>query len=245
MKLLRAGLVMVALALLVPHLGAQADAVFPIVADFDADSTTMTYVLFDQPRSGNANLKTSGSSATVTAASGTPFDAVAVGDEIFVRDGPTDGLVRYVRDKASGASITVNSAVNWSANGATGFGFSYRTLRTGTGDTAGWFNVSRWKRRKEVWFGVEQLVATGGVLFQVDCITGAPAAKPTKVYPQGSTAGCDNGTFTAAGAASRCVVVMDLDATRCRFGVKIVTADDGDDLTTNREDIHAEFHGVE
>jgi len=214
---------------------------FPIIADFDADSTTMTYVLFDPPRSGTANIKTTGSSATVDAASGTPFAAVAVGDEIFVRDVDATAQVRYVRAKASSIQITVNAAVNWSGNGSTGYGFTYRTFRSGTGADAGWFQVGGAFSRRNIYFGLEQVNATGGVAFQIDCIMGAPAAKPTLVYPPGGSTACETGTLTTA--PTRCLVVLSLGAQRCRLGAKIVTADDGDDLTTNREDVHAEFMG--
>ncbi len=237
-------LALILAALALPQVGSPASQaiVFSIVNKFDSDSATLTYAVFTRATDGTVNIKTTGSSATVDAVSGTPFATVAAGDELFCRDAEPDAQRRYVVAKASGAQITVNAAVDWSRAG--GYQFSYRTLLTGTGAGAGWFGVGN-LADKTFSFGVEQLVATD-VKIRLECITDAPGAQPITIYPPAGGSGqCGTGTITVPGATARCAYALaGLTVSRCRFGV-ITDVDDGDDTGANREDIWAQFSGVE
>jgi hypothetical protein len=234
-----------------PPLQAQAAQVsFPIVSDHDFDSGTMTYCLLSSIKDATSlgNIKTTGATATVDAATGTPFTAIAPGDTITVQPGSNNfAQVRYVVTKASSAQITVNDpATDWSGAGSTGYPWSYRNLTCGTSDSAGWFNVSDYRTRT-VHFSIEQLVVSAGsVAVQIDCKGSNNWDKPTRVYPPSAPASvgqCDTGLFTVAGATARCEVVLssDLEASACRFGVSLT--DDGGDTGTNRERITASFTG--
>lgn len=218
---------------------AGGDSSVSVVSKWDLASVgTIQYAIFGPRVDGTNYITTSGSSTTVTAVTGSPFTPVLVGDELFVRDGPTDGLRRYVTAKASGVSITVDTAVDWSRAG--GYFFSYRPLRAGTGDDAGWFGVTG-VFDKTISFGLETINATGGIQVQIDCIANGVGTKPVKVYPPISGTGqCGTGLFTVAGITARCDYPISAYTTgRCRFGAKIVTAD------TGVQDIWAVFSGIE
>lgn len=93
---------------------------------------------------GTSRVKTVGSNTTVTefTAGALPFANLAVGDMLMVRRiaGATVVTDRVsITAKASGASITVSSAVDWSATG--GLEFSWLDLTCGTAAADGWFYV--------------------------------------------------------------------------------------------------------
>lgn len=221
----------------------------PIVSNHDFDSATMTYAVLSPSKEviGLNKIKTTGSSATVDAASGTPFADVAAGDEITVLPigGANSAVVFYVLTRASSTQITADRAIDLSGNGATGYSFSFRTLTKGTADDVGWFEVSDGWTSRQITFQVEQLsLLSGSLAVQIDCKGASPWAKPTKVYPPvGLTGQCGTGLFTVAGATARCAYVLALEErwSACRFGVSLT--DDANDLTTNLEKVTAWFEG--
>lgn len=221
----------------------------PIVLNHDFDDATATYCLlgpsYDSSSKGLGNLKTTGSSATVAAASGTPFAGMAKGTVITVTPGA--GAIpneRYVLVPTSSTALTVNAAVDWSGNGATGFPFTYRNLTCGTGAGAGWFNVSGFTT-KAIHFQIEQLaVASGSVAVTIQCKGQNIWSAPTPVYPPSAAASsgqCDTGLFTTAGATARCIVPLAFETSVCRLGVTLT--DDAGDLTTNLEQVSATLEG--
>lgn len=230
-----------------PGAFAQAQVVRPIVSNHDFDSATVTYALLSESRPviGDTKIKTTGSSATVVAAgAGTPFADVAAGDEITVQPagGANTAVVFYVLARASGTSITADRAVNLSGNGATGYSFTFRHLVTGTAADVGWFPVGGYTSRT-IHFWIPQLaVASGSLAVKIDCKASSPWAVPTPVYPPASGTGqCWTGLFTVAGATARCAFVLAVEEkySACRFGVSLT--DDGNDLTTNLEQVTAIF----
>jgi hypothetical protein len=122
--------------------------------------------LFDPPQTALGQAKTSGSSTTVTAVTGigndTPFSVLGVGDEIYL-NGPSIAYVGTVTAKASGSSITVDTAVNL---GTGGTGFMYRTLTCGYGDTFGWQRVYAGKAGVSI--SVISATAVGGINWDIE-----------------------------------------------------------------------------
>lgn len=94
-----------------------------------------------QPVQGRNGVQTAGASTTVTATDGTPFDAVTVGAIIvFCSPRPDGKIVRTVTAKASGSSITVDTAVTLAA----GTAFFFWPFKSGTTVDDGWHNVNAW-----------------------------------------------------------------------------------------------------
>jgi hypothetical protein len=73
-----------------------------------------------------------------------------------------------VTAKASTSSITVNTAVDLSANSGTGFPFTIRHQTCDYSDDSGWVNVGGLDEPL-VYIGVNALTATGGVDYSIEC----------------------------------------------------------------------------
>lgn len=203
----------------------------PIVAAYDLSSTSYTYPLLGNPVNGSANIKTSGSSATVTAASGTPFANVAVGDEITVQTSTSTRVTRAVTARASETSITVSSAADLSGNSTTGFPFTFRPLSDGTGATQGWIKVSQYNEKN---FIVEvNTIAATSITIRIECKSSGDMASPTQIYPPvGGTGQCGTGVVTTAGITARCSVVSYEPWDQCRVGYIIDTDGGAQSITT-------------
>lgn len=170
-------------------------------------------------------IATSGSSVTTTAVSGTPFDAIAVGDWI-----QATGLQRQVATKASGASITVNSAWNL---GTAGVGWQYLHFTCGTAASDGWMSIAG--------LDLAQACAEINTLngTSVDVVWEARSdlsqTNPIQIHPgtAGSASSCGSGThasgfcnFTAAGIGARVCIQTAGPWDAVRVGLKI-TGDSG------------------
>lgn len=209
----------------------------PMLSDYDLDATTYTYCVttgqggdpLAQGRLGQAKIETSGSSTTWTASTTgqKPFDRLAVGDEITVKDAsvPPEFITRRVTAKASGDSITVSSAADLGADGVM---FTWRQRACGTTATSGWIPT---EAQGESLFAIQidQLNVTGGIDVSVECEVLSVGSDGTQVHTENVT------------AAKNISVNIESPYDRCRVGFKIGTADDGDDLTTNAEDITVNY----
>jgi len=196
-----------------------------VTYEVDYDSATETFCLLDTTQATtSAPVQTSGSSTTLTAVSGSPFSEVAVNDKLIISQGGTS-YTRVVSARASATSITLDVAVN-----VTSASLKYQKLRCGTTTADGWFAMSR--RAGTIDINVGQLNVTGGLDVRVQCA--ATGGQPRQVYPAltppTSTASYIN--FTAVGGMA--VGIPD-PWDKCRVGIKIGSADDGGDLTTNQE----------
>jgi hypothetical protein len=217
---------------------ARADEAYtrPVTAKYDLDSTTETFcALNTREIDGPGRITTSGSSTTVTAVgSAEPFTDVAVNDQLVIT-GVIGQHVRTVVARASATSITVDAAVDLSATG--GYAFQYRVLSCGTGATDGWFGVSSLSATT-VTIDITQIVATGGIDVRIQCASGSNVAAARQVYPllTPPAAGPTYLNFPTA-TASGVAVEITGSWSRCRVGMKIGSADDGDDATTNREQV--------
>lgn len=182
---------------------------------------------------GGNNIKTSGSSTTVTevTSSSLPFALLAVGDQIFV-----NGTTRWITAKASGASITVNATINIE-NGGSGYPFTWKQVTCGTAATNGWIDVSQWIYKK-LSVHINTLASTS-VDVKWECLDNTYDANPVNVYPGGLTAGvCPGGTvasnacnYTAGGQNARTDVEIDAPYSACRPMLKVNGDSAGDVIT--------------
>ena len=179
-------------------------------------------------------ITTSGDSATtvgVTAADD-PFQNLAVGDWIGVNlpfdpDVAEGGLAwRHITAIASVDSLTVNDA--WTLTQTTGQTFFYRERNCGAGDHDGWIGMAG---TESITFDIDmvQLVATGGISYQVECKNNVPGMPPIIV---------SGPTNVATGTPTQATVAVTTARAACRLGLRIITGDDGNDLTTNTEIVY-------
>ena len=209
----------------------------PVFYEVELDATSYTYYLHGPVKAGSSNATTSGSSATVTAISGTPFDDVAVGDMLIFSDPYSPPTYRIITAKASGASITVDAAITLDGPpnaAAVGYPFSYRTLTSGTGAADGWVLVGG-LTNKLLSLYISQLNVTGAIYFSVECRV--DSVGPIRLFEA-------NYASAALGSNGEAWPVTE-DCTHLRVGIKIDSADDGGDLTTNREKVFAILTGEE
>lgn len=240
MKKTLLGLVVSGVLLLSTAGWAQEVASFAI--EYDVDSTTETYCrvlgeagAWSGSIPGRGLIETSGSSTTVTGvnAADDVFIDVGVGDILLVRDVQGNTTRRVVTAKASADSITINTAVNWSAQVV----WRWLNVECGTGANDGWIDLPRHLAAANSGWGIDiQYNAgdlTGGLAARVECRTAGVAAQPVVVYP-GEGDGCGVGgtlsgnecQFATAGIDSRLVVVNDFNVYgACRVALSAVTSD--------------------
>jgi hypothetical protein len=215
---------------------------------FDVDSGTVNYPLhtgldntpFSSDRTvtaAGAKISTAGSNTTVTATTAltVPFALLGVGDAIGVKiGGDATPTYRIITAKASGDSVTVNAAIDLSAD-ATGYFFTWRKYVGGTAATSGWFDVANLTDVSiTVQYDQGDLDALG---VRWECRVQSLDTQPIYVHPGASTATgiCGPGTasstfctFATAGAGQS-LTVRDIGKyDECRIGLKFVTNDTSD-----------------
>ncbi len=194
---------------------------------YDLDAAALTYCVVTgtggDPYAANRTvgagklIETSGSSTTVTAftALTVPFADLGVGDILFVdRSGNgTTVDIRVITAKASGDSITIDVAANWSQGD--GMTFSWRKLSCGTAATDGWIDVSGLSGDKVITIQWDQGDLATGLLWQIECKTQGMNPLANKVYP-GESADCAGGTLTGG----QCLIaVADVGTSAARASV--------------------------
>lgn len=178
---------------------------------YDIDDTSYTYGRFGEwTEASPSRIETSGSSTTVTAVSGTPFELIGVGDEIRVEISGVQTR-RVVTAKASSVSITVNSAINLDIDG--GYKFEWRDFQVGTAATDGWIATGL-ASAVDVHLIVTTLVSDS-ITFSVECRGDGDATDSKQVFTDSYT----SATFPDNGA----VVVVGEICSSVRVGVKVGT----------------------
>jgi len=224
---------------------------------YDVDSSSLTYCVmtgqngdpFGAPRPGSGLIETASGAGSTTVTEFTtdalPFADLAVGDTLIIpKDNsaiPTTQTVVIVA-KASGASITVSSAVD--LDGAAGHAFTWMKQTCGTAITNGWVTVS----------GMSTVAMTvqfdqgdiDGLRVRWECKASGIGAQPVIVYP-GETSDCglggtlstDRCNFTPAGVTSRLTVLVENNPfAQCRVGLAYASTD-ALDTTTDLEQVTA------
>lgn len=169
--------------------------------NYDLDATTYKYGRIGGPQGlpvqGKYGLSTVGSSTTVTAVAGTPFDPVNIGDVIVFQKGETR-IIRKVATKASGSSITVDTAVDLSGGYA---GWFFYPFRIGTAATDGWHAIHPYSA-VTIWVSITALSAAGGIDFTIEAaspnIDNAPVTVFTKNYAAAGTEAINIGEVAQA-----------------------------------------------
>jgi len=195
---------------------AAAQTVKTFVKAYDLDATTYTYCVTSDEAIGPSQILTSGSSTTTTAASGTPFTVVAVGDELSVNLS-TVRTYRTVVTHTSDTSIVVNSAWNLSGQSTSGYKWYYTHRACGTGITAGWLPASAYKN-KLVKIDANAMTGTGGIDYSVECqLGGNGGATPAQLL---------DGNFTDTTVPTNSfTLVIPESCSGIRLGLKWHTAD--------------------
>jgi hypothetical protein len=219
----------------------NAENPLPLVVNYDLDATSYTYcrhvggAVIGKPKDVFLPITTSGSSTTVTSvASNGAFTTVVVGDILYFNIPQTDAalaatagpVTRYVTARASADSITINAAVELPASGIT---FSYTAPECGTTAADGWFGIDSYDAAT-LQIQIAQLNVTGGIDYSLECglIIGPSTSG---IYTSDSVA---TANLTAVGTTT---IALSEPYNICRLGLKIGSADDGDDLTTNTEQV--------
>lgn len=233
-------------ALVLPSVPARAadqvSANFMVGYDLDATDATYCRVIGDNgsPFShGILNLDritTSGSSTTTSEVTDTdPFTDLSVNDVIEVTKNDGSTLLRTIAVRTSASAVVVDSA--WNIEDSTGYVFRWWKTVCGTGAEDGWISVAG-ADTFSVIFQLDQVNATGGIDVQIQCRAPGKGKSPVQVFPDCESGACATyQNYTTAGVASATAVVGDEPWGECRIGVKIGSADDGGDLTTNAERI--------
>ncbi len=164
---------------------------------------------------GTSTVSTSGSSTTLTAATTGTFDALSVGDSIFVA-----GAFRRVDAIGSSTSLTLSSAINTTATG-----WRYIHYVCGSGNDSGAFGIANGTISTLV-AEIVTMTATS-IDVRYECRTNTPDAGWVVVYPSAGNNECGAGTessgycqFTAAASLA---LVVDEVWNQCRIGIKVNT----------------------
>ena len=235
------------LALLALPAVAQAQRAGNFTYKYDVASSSATYCAvlgrngssWLDPIVSSVPIETSGSSTTVSAvtAGTNPFTNLVAGDVILVSRDNGARDVRVVTAKASADEVTVETAVDWSAE----FPFSWLNNSCGTGAEDGWISVDS--------FTTVQMTVQydGGDLDTLDvqwfCRESALGSNPVRVYP-GTDSDCGDGTlsgvlctYSSPGAVTTVKINSNVFS-ECRIGLKYGSTDGG-----TRESVTATVSG--
>jgi hypothetical protein len=182
------------------------------------------------PSNPLAPVKTSGSSVTVNAVTGStnPFTPLSVGDEI---EFPVSSiaainlnvgvLYRVVATKPSADQITVDTALDLSLIAA-GYPFRWRKLVCGTAATDGWFPASQYQGLKITW--EMNTLGSASADFRVECRDRGADNQPVQVWGPGATTYPVGGVTSASITTSRFAVYVPESWYQCRVGSKVTGA---------------------
>lgn len=243
------------LALLaVPSLNAQGQAKrIVMLANYDLDSASYIYCNSlgigigagsrgtgePMPVPVRVATVTTGSTTVSASTAGTaPFRNMVAGDILYFE---IKGFVeeRVIVTATDNDNTVLNRTINLHAENtgvAAGVTFRWRKVACGTTATDGWMEVSALPVVKfEI--NIDQMVVTGNIDVRVECQSFGAVLSPTQIFLDAiATAGIPSGR-----------IVRQLNWTpfdQCRVGLKLTT-DDGNDLTTNLEQISIIFTGAD
>lgn len=169
----------------------------PFCDTFDVTATTQYVNASEFTLQGDKPIKTTGSSATVTAVTGgdAPFKYLAVNDVITVQVDATF-TTRTIIAKASDDSVTVDAAVDWD-NGGAGRHFRWRdvTAVAAPSTTGGLVNISGWQDVM-VYVTVETYNFATNIVANIEGIVAGGTTPVALEDPQGNAVTL---TFTGTG----------------------------------------------
>jgi hypothetical protein len=218
---------------------------YPLFALYDLDSTTAISCVYGPESALQGTATTSGSSATTTSTNAA-FTTLIATDLVWATiSGQRTG--RYVSARASAASMTVDTAWTLPAAGVT---LRKQSVACGTAATSGWVAVDG---ASMLVFSVDLKqvsLGTGAVGFKIEGMSlGSTTGVVTNLWPgnDSTSAKCDSGTY----ASGYCTFTTADTFTVSSAGVQrpmfvrlvaiLTGTDDGNDLTTNLEQINADL----
>lgn len=176
---------------------------------------------------------TAANSTTVTAVSGAPFTNVSVGDMLHIVDSNGADHRRAVTVRNSSTSIVISGAAVTITSGK--IQSDSKKVSCGTSAAFGAFDVTGFN-----YFAVQvdigQQVNTGGLQFHLQC-RGSADAQWVQQYPALTLPTMTLSYTPAITGTGRFYLATSDKYAQCRVGQFIATADDGDDLTTNAEQV--------
>lgn len=220
----------------------------------DVDATAITYCrsegqngsVFEDAMRVDDQVDNTASSTTVdlAATGGTPFTSMGVGDVIFIH-GVAPGQIdpRGILTYTDAANIVVDEAIDLSA---ANYNISWRNHVCGTAVTSGWVSMAG---LSEVSIGImlKQYVGDGnGLDVRVEGTIETPDGTTNliQLWPDKTVAASASvQNFTAAGIATNLIVNITAPVQKVRVGAFHNTADDGNDLTTNAEQLTVVLYG--
>jgi hypothetical protein len=165
---------------------------------------------------------TVGSSTTVTASAGTPFDPLSVGDAVIFGG----NTLNIVVTKTSGSVIVLDAAIN--LVNPTGFRFMHFVCGSTIND--GWLPMAVYGRQAVIVWEVISQTTASGIDVQVQCRSSAPDAGPVQVFPACASAACNtflNIPASATGVTAATGLIVEEPWSQCRVGLKIDTTQTG------------------
>lgn len=219
----------------------------PIMAKYDLDSTTeITCVLDPADTVAPGRATTSGSSATVTAVgSATPFTNILANARV-VFSSLGKQYTRTAVAVASGTSMTIDTATDLSTSGGAvgGYEVSYRNITCGSGAENGWFSIAelRGLAAPTIDFNITQQNTTGGIDVRVQCRSADANALAVQVLPALTPPAVTATYLNYTGTGGFKLAVPEKED-QCRVLMLIHTNDDGNDATTNREQVSVTLSG--
>ncbi len=232
-----------------PLVHAQEEVVGYFMTRYDLDATSLTFCrsegqngsVFEGPVNVQYTADSSGTAVTSATASTSTFDLMAALDAIYL----TSGGVIYPRSILT--YTDVDTLVTDEALTASGAKVSWRKHNCGTGVTNGWIST-RGINNITIGFFLTQYVGDGnGLDMRVEGTVETPdgTTNVVQLWPTDKTVGgaatVDN--FTTAAIASNLFINVNAPVSMIRIGVLHNTADDGNDLTTNAEQVTAVLYG--
>ena len=242
-NLFTVSLLTAALAVLPIPIAAQAgqpNQLFTLAALYDLDSTSYIYCtttgergFLDPPRNNQIRVTSSTTTLAATVALTSPFATVGVGDFVYV---VVNGVPeeRVVVARASADSLTMNAALSATM---TNVQFGWRDRTCGVEAANGWFPVNPFTG-VSISLMVSQIVVTGQIEFKIQCRDSGVDAQAVDVYAEGMSI-YRTGGYNAAQVDNDDIIIHNGVKLfhECRVGMLIDSADDGDDLTTNGEQV--------
>jgi len=221
---------------------------------YDLDATTLTACVangisgpWSSPISGNNRVKNAGSETAVTAVTATeyPFLNMAAGDTLWIKDGPTT-YARTILTYTDADNIVVDEALDLSADAA-GYAFRYKNHVCGTGASAGWISLDQMSS-VTVMLSFGQMVSDGDYIHLR--LEGSPDSADgyddiNQLWPTDKVIS-DTATlqiFDGTGITDNLWIEIPAAVHKIRVLVEFVVADDGNDLTTNSENLTFQVFG--
>lgn len=216
---------------------------------YDLDETTLTACVaegesgnpWSSPISGNARMDNAGSSTTFTAvtASEAPFLGMAESDTLWVKVGQTT-YARTILTFTDTDTIVVDEALDLSGD-ATGYAFNYRKHICGTTAADGWISLDNMTDVTIV-LSFGQVVSDGSYIHLR--VEGSPDSSDGydhihQLWPTDKTVSgaATLQIFDGTGVSDNLMIHIPAPIQKIRVLAEFVVADDGDDLTTNSENL--------